>query len=235
MIRFKDAIIEYRYFDQNGDQVHDKDLTQIVIARTDGQDFGAYWHALHPRQRHRIGQAKTIEEAVKIGSIQTISDNAATVSIRLERGDLGPDGRRYNRRVFVDGVHIATFKPSPLFAEYYLVDGAGEAVYVQDIHRRIGAEVSNQAGMVHLVRQWLELIPDEHEIEERRRKRIKKEQREAAEAAEAKRIFVIQRHAVEMFELLMKIYNDVDNEVNLHQTQAIEKLRETMERELNDE
>ena len=199
MLNFKEAIVEYRYFDNNGAPVDDEVKASITIGRTEGNTFGDYWHAID-RQGYRIGAAKAVEDAVKLGSIETISDAAKLADVKIKRGDLSSGGIRYKQDVFVNGDHVATFMPNRWGQGYSLRDISGMSVHVQGegLRHIRNAEVSLKFNMPVIVRQWLELIPTQDDIDERNRLKAEKQAREDAQDAEDARVELIKDNAEDL-------------------------------------
>jgi len=216
MMNFTGNIVERRYFDHNGKRASSIDThAAITIARTEGNNYGDYWHALDA-EGYRIGQAKTVESAVKIGSTKVISDAAMTANIKIKRGDMHTMHTRYSQKVFVDGVHVATFTPS-YGREYTLRDVSGETVCIQGTghHRHVIAEVSGQSEMTVTVRRWLELIPNDDDIADRKTADLAADDALAAEIAEGKRIDLIKDNAEDLLEALEGAADRLENMLHL--------------------
>jgi|TARA_Y100000310_G_C20704273_1_gene833459 hypothetical protein len=225
MLNFHDAIVEHKFFDNNGRQMNPSkaEFAVITLARTEGNSFGDKWHAIAGVGGHRVGGDgdKNMKGALRWGLVTVISDKAAQADVVIERGfQTDKYTSRYDQRVVVDGEHVATFTPYS-GNEYILRDRSGEAVLVHPEAYGYGrhAVVLKKADMLDTVRKWFEVIPSDKDIAKREAAEKQAEEDKAAEQAESDRIWKIQQAGPELLEAL-KMIADFNPDLPLYQSHS---------------
>jgi len=205
MSKFDSAMVEYRYFDRNAHPVDTLDECAIMIGRTDDDYFGHKWHAIQVKGHFNMGSADTAEDALRVASLQAISDEGDAAVLEFKDEGLTHNDRRKSWGVFVDGERVGVFRPVHYARGYELLDLEGHTVSIRLGWNNHRATADIKAKFDNVVRHWLELIPTEADIVQRKADRLAEEERERREQEEAKRLKRIRDAAPDLLEALDKL------------------------------
>lgn len=198
MSKFEDAIVEYKYFDNNLKKVTSRRHADVMIGRTDDRYFGRKWFAIDPNGHFNLGSG-TVSRMKRLGSTKVISDAAREASIEFVDDGYTRHGNKKTRGIIVDGKRVGAFVPKNFGgAGYRIHDLSGEYVEVPGSYTRRLADADRQADFEMVVRKWLEIIPTQKQIDKREADLVAAKQAEEEEAAENRRVLNIKNHGEEL-------------------------------------